>query len=80
MINLTLEQFSLYAVILSCAVIFLGGTIRRLRHRQLRRSRRRKFIRCRICGLAYTDYSAARDPECPHCGRLNDRGRTRRLG
>jgi len=80
MIEVTLSEFVVWALMISCALTGLfiftsrlsrrGNAFRGLRHR----------IVCRLCLHAYEDHGSARTPECPQCGALNERGRDRRLG
>lgn len=80
MIELTLEEFLLWVVGVAMLIIgfyTLGAAIKR---RSTIRARRLQIIRCRACGHVYQNRSRDRSPECPECGRANDRGDSRRLG
>ncbi len=80
MIDLTMEEFILWLVCVPIMMVgvfsFLSGLIRR----SVVRAAQRHIVTCRVCGHLYQDRSRERDPECPECGRTNERGRSRRLG
>lgn len=80
MIVLTMEEFILWMI--SVPMLMIGGhaLFAWMKRRASARQLRRNIVRCRICGFLYQDRSRTRDPECPECGRVNARGRSRRLG
>lgn len=80
MIELTMEEFVLWAVCVPLLGIGIYSAVAGYRRRARARQARHNIIRCRVCGHLYQDRSRERFPPCPECRRPNDRGRSRRLG
>ncbi len=80
MIELTMEEFMLWVVGFPLVAIGLYSIITGLKRRSMIRASQWQIIRCRVCGNLYQDRSRDRSPQCPDCGRANDRGESRRLG
>ena len=55
------------------AVIFVGWFLDERRRRHRARQALQFRLRCAICGFEFEDLSAAPLPNCPRCGRLNER-------
>ena len=80
MIDLSFEELILW--IISVPIVMVGCIviISRLRRRAVLKSVRRHIVTCHVCGFIYQDRSRDRAPECPECGRANERGPSKRLG
>ena len=51
-----------------------AGWLLDLRQRRLRQRRALQFrLRCAICGFEFEDHSPSSLPNCPRCGRANER-------
>jgi hypothetical protein len=78
--DLTLAEFSLYAVVGAfLAVPVIAMTSRYLHNRVEKRSLSHRVI-CRLCLNAFEDNSHVSIVDCPACGAANEKGRSRRLG
>lgn len=78
--ELTLTDFVLYMLLASSAlVLFLAVFSRTLHARAENRSLANRVI-CRLCLHAFEDSSHVHTVNCPRCGALNEKGRSRRLG
>ena len=80
MIELTLEELSLWLLGVPLLGIGIAVFLANLNRRAKVRLRKREIITCRVCGHVYKDSTKERAPQCPECGRANDRGDSRRLG
>lgn len=80
MIELTLEDFILWAVCVPLVGVGIYTVMASLRHRSDGKRAKNDVIHCRVCGHLYQDRSREKSPVCPECHRANDRGRSRRLG
>ena len=80
MIELTMEEVILWVVGVSLLSIGLYTFFASIKRRSVIRAARLQIVRCRACGHIYKDLTRERSPECPECGRSNDRGDSRRLG
>ena len=80
MIELTLEELSLWLLAVPLLGIGMVVFLATLNRRAKVRLRKREIVTCRVCGHVYKDRTKERRPECPECGRPNDRGDSRRLG
>lgn len=80
MIDLTMEEFILWMISVPILIVGLHSLLSALKRRSSQNQARRNILTCRVCGHVYQDRSRTRDPECPECGRANERGRSRRLG
>jgi rRNA maturation endonuclease Nob1 len=80
MIDLTMEEFALWLVGVPLLGIGFAVFMAVLGRRTKIRARKREIVTCGVCGHIYKDTSKERLPECPECGRSNNRGNSRRLG
>ncbi len=80
MIDLTIEELILWMISVPFVMVGIGFISASLRRRAAVRSAQRKIITCRVCGHLYRDLSQDDEAECPKCGRVNERGRSTRLG
>ena len=80
MIELTLEELSLWLLGVPLLGIGMVVFLATLNRRAKVRLRKREIVTCRVCGHVYKDQTKEHRPECPECGRPNDRGDSRRLG
>lgn len=80
MIDLTMEEFILWAISVPIVMVGMYALVSGLKRRTALKVAQRNIVTCRVCGYLYQDRSRERDPACPECGRLNERGRSRRLG
>ena len=68
--------FYLFAFLIAVAAVWLLDE----RRRQRRQRRALQFrLRCAICGFDFEDRSPAPLPNCPRCGRPNERAGIDRL-
>lgn len=80
MIEWTLKDLAFWAVGGGMVLVALFSWISRWSNGNAeRRSMRRRMV-CRTCLNVFEDGGAARVVECPHCGGLVERGRSRTLG
>ena len=78
--ELTLADFVLYTLVAAAVlVLFLAFVSRTLHARAERRSLANRVI-CRLCLYAFEDTSHVGTVDCPMCGAVNEKGRSRRLG
>ena len=78
--ELTFTEFVLYVVLGSFALVpFLAVVSRTLQKRVEKRSLANRVI-CRLCLHAFEDTSHVKTVDCPVCGAVNEKGRSRRLG
>jgi len=75
MIELTLEDFILWAISVPLVGIGLYTLFVGLRRRSKIRAAKVNVLCCRVCGHLYQDRSREKFPVCPECGRPNERGR-----
>lgn len=80
MIELTLEEFLLWLVGVPLLSIGFFILIAKMKRRSTIRARQKQILCCAACGNVYQSRSRERFPQCPECGRLNERGSSRRLG
>jgi len=80
MIELTMEEFILWVIGVPILSIGLYSLFAGMKRRSVIRAAWLQIVRCRACGHIYKDRTRERSPECPECGRSNDRGDSRRLG
>ncbi|MGB1875050.1 MAG: hypothetical protein ACPH5P_06005 [Akkermansiaceae bacterium] len=80
MIELTMEELALWLVGVPLLGIGFAVLLATLRRRARIRARKRNIVTCRVCGHVYKDTTRERHPQCPECGRTNERGGSRRLG
>ncbi len=80
MIELTMEELILWAVGVPLLAIGFYCGWAGFRRRVMIRRRKAHILTCRVCGQLYRDCSYDREVKCPECGRMNERGASRRLG
>jgi len=80
MIELTMEEFILWVIGVPILGVIFYSLIAGIRRSAKIRANRLQIVSCRVCGNLYKDRSRERSPDCPECGRANDRGESRRLG
>ena len=80
MIDLTIEEFILWMISVPIVMVGIYTFVSGMKRRSALKVARRNIVTCRVCGHLYQERSRERDPACPECGRLNERGRSRRLG
>ena len=78
--ELTLANFVLLVLASSFALVPILAVVSRMFHlRKERRSLANRVI-CRLCLHAFEDTSHVHTVDCPVCGAVNEKGRSRRLG
>ncbi len=78
--ELTLADFVFYVLMGSFALVVLFTLVSRtLNARAEGRSLANRVI-CRLCLHAFEDSSHVETVDCPICGAMNEKGRSRRLG
>jgi len=80
MIDLTIEEFILWLISVPIVMVGVGFVVASLKRRSAVLAAQRSIISCRVCGHMYRDVSKEVDVACPKCGRMNERGRSKRLG
>ena len=80
MIDMTMEDFLLWAIGVPLVGIAFVTMIGGMRKRARKRSLRQEIVLCRICGHVYQDKTREKFPECPECESVNERGKSHRLG
>lgn len=78
--DFSLPEFVLWALVVPMILVGFFTLISRLSQRAGERRAVKGRIVCRLCLHAFEDHGSASLPECPGCGALNERGRSRRLG
>jgi len=78
--DLTLAEFVLFLLLGTSGLVVVFSMISRTLHNRAEaRSLARRVI-CRLCLHAFETQERGNIVECPHCGAVNERGRSRRLG
>ena len=78
--ELTLADFVFYVLAGSFGLVVLFTLVSRtLKARAESRSLTNRVI-CRLCLHAFEDTSHIETVDCPSCGTMNEKGRSRRLG
>ena len=80
MIELTMEEFVLWLIGVPLLGIGFFVLLASMKRRAKIRLRQRQVLRCGACGYIYQNRARERFPNCPECGRANERGVSRRLG
>ena len=78
--ELTLADFVLYVVLGSFALVPLFAVVSRTLHGRTEKHSLANRVICRLCLHAFEDTSHVRTVDCPVCGAVNEKGRSRRLG
>lgn len=78
--ELTLADFVFYVVLGAFLIVpFIAIISRTLHNRVEKRSRANRVI-CRLCLHAFEESSHVKTVDCPVCGAVNEKGRSRKLG
>lgn len=78
--ELRLADFVVFVLVGSFSLMLVFAILSRLLHiRAERRSLANRVI-CRLCLHAFEDRSHVGTVDCPMCGAVNEKGRSRRLG
>lgn len=80
MIELTIEDFILWVVGIPIVAIGLFYFFVSIRRRKKAHYAKQEIIRCRGCGFLFQNKTREKAPECPECGRKNDRGSCTKFG
>ncbi len=78
--ELTLADFVLYVVLGCFALVPMFAVISRTLHNRTEKHSLANRVICRLCLHAFEDTSHVRTVDCPVCGAVNEKGRSRRLG
>lgn len=75
MLSLSLSELvTLYFIVVLTPIVAWWAMAGRRQNARWRREARWRIV-CRACGQAYQDDSPADLPNCPYCGRTNERSR-----
>lgn len=80
MIEPTMEEFLLWLVAVPLLSIGFYILLAKIKRRAKVRARQRQILHCSGCGVIYQNRGRESAPHCPQCGRVNERGSSRRLG
>ncbi len=80
MIEISLAQLFVGALMIAFLGAGISVYVDRRRDRPGARAILRRTIRCRVCSRTYLRSGTSGAEDCPDCGRGNLRGRDRRLG
>lgn len=80
MIEVTIEEISLWVVAVTLVIIGLLIFGRHSRENQIRRRRKRAILHCPACNHIFEDLGNVKLVTCPRCGRDTQRGRDKSLG
>jgi hypothetical protein len=78
--ELTLADFVLYMVLGCFALVPIFAVVSRTLHGRTEKRSLANRVICRLCLHAFEDTSHVRTVDCPVCGAVNEKGRSRRLG
>ncbi len=78
--DLKLADFVLYGVFGLFALVPILAIISRTLHARVEKRAIASRVICRLCLHAFEDHSHVRTTDCPICGAVNEKGRSRRLG
>lgn len=78
--ELTLADFVLYVLLGSFALVPMLALVSRTMHGRAERRSLANRVICRLCLHAFEDTSHVGTVDCPVCGAVNEKGRSRRLG
>ena len=78
--DLTLVEFVMLALAGSCALVLTFTLISRIFALRSETRALAKRVICRLCLYAFEDAGQTKTVHCPHCGAINEKGRSRRLG
>jgi hypothetical protein len=78
--ELTLTNFVLLVLLGSFALVPILAVASRTFHSRTERRSIANRVICRLCLHAFEDTSHVHTVDCPVCGAVNEKGRSRRLG
>ena len=78
--DLTLADFVLYLLLGSFVLVPLFAVVSRVQHARVEKRALANRVICRLCLHAFEDTSHVKTVNCPICGAVNEKGRSRRLG
>jgi hypothetical protein len=78
--DLTLVEFVILALSGSCALVLTFTLISRIFTLRSETRALAKRVICRLCLHTFEDSGHPKTVHCPHCGAINEKGRSRRLG
>jgi hypothetical protein len=78
--ELTLADFVFYVVLGAFVIVPIIATVSRLLHNRVEKRSLANRVICRLCLHAFEDTSHVKTVDCPLCGAVNEKGRSRRLG
>jgi hypothetical protein len=78
--EMTLADFVFYLVVACFVLVPIFTVVSRTLHARVERRSLANRVICRLCLHAFEDASHVGTVNCPVCGALNEKGRSRRLG
>ncbi len=78
--ELRLADFVVFVLVGSFSLMLVFATVSRLLHLRAERRSLANRVICRLCLHAFEDRSHVGTVDCPMCGTVNEKGRSRRLG
>ncbi len=78
--ELKLADFVLYVLVSCFTLVPIVAIISRTLHARVESKALANRVVCRLCLHAFEDSSHVNIVNCPACGALNEKGRSRRLG
>lgn len=78
--ELTLADFVFYVVLGAFVIVPIIATGSRLLHNRVEKRSLANRVICRLCLHAFEDTSHVNTVDCPLCGAVNEKGRSRKLG
>ncbi len=78
--ELSLADFIFYIVVACFVMVPIFTVVSRTLHARVERRSLANRVICRLCLYAFEDTSHVGTVNCPVCGALNEKGRSRRLG
>ena len=78
--DLTLTDFVLFVVVGTAVLMIAFAVISRFLHARAERRSLAGRVICRLCLHAFEDEGHVHLVNCPVCGAVNEKGRSRRLG
>ncbi|MES2440663.1 MAG: hypothetical protein V4584_16475 [Verrucomicrobiota bacterium] len=78
--ELTLADFVFHVVLGAFIVVPVIAMASRFLHNRLEKRLLANRVICRLCLHAFEDTSHVKTVDCPICGAVNEKGRSRKLG
>jgi hypothetical protein len=78
--ELRLADFVLFVLVGSFAMMLAFAVLSRWLHLRAERRSLANRVICRLCLHAFEDRSHVATVDCPMCGAVNEKGRSRQLG